>query len=320
MKRIIDKFAIVIDALLSPFVYMSAILLSIIRRYGIHKMRISKRIFMKVGVFPIIDHYYEPLFKSSLIARSLNMDRRLTGMQWNVDEQLNTLRKFNYNDELLQIPMERTEKLEFFYGNGYFGPGDAEYLYNVIRLFRPTMIIEIGSGNSTLMAINAIRSNRAEDIAYECRHICIEPNECAWLEGLDIELVRTRAEKVRLSLFESLGRNDLLFIDSSHVIRPQGDVLFEYLEVLPVLKKGVIVHIHDIFSPKDYPADVIIERVRFWNEQYLLEAFMTMNRDFRIVGALNYLKHKHFAELSAKCPILKMEPHHEPGSFYIVRD
>jgi len=75
-----------------------------------------------------------------------------------------------------------------------------------------------------------------------------------------------------------------LFIDSSHIIRPQGDVLFEYLEILPILNAGVFVHIHDIFTPKDYLSEWILDGKVFWNEQYLLEAFLSFNTCFKIMG------------------------------------
>ena len=88
-------------------------------------------------------------------------------------------------------------------------------------------------------------------------------------------------------------KNDILFIDSSHIIRPQGDVLFEYLEILPILNPGVVVHIHDIFSPKDYLDNWIINDHLFWNEQYLLEAFLSFNNNSPFIdGLLNALKNK----------------------------
>jgi hypothetical protein len=132
-------------------------------------------------------------------------------------------------------------------------------------------------------------------------------------------MVRERVERAAPALFEGLGQGDILFIDSSHVIRPQGDVVFEYLELLPKLASGVLVHVHDIYTPRDVPDDWIHERVRFWNEQYLLEAFLSFNREFRVVAALNHLKHDHFEALAACCPILGEEPHREPGSFWIAR-
>ena len=124
--------------------------------------------------------------------------------------------------------------------------------------------------------------------------------------------------KVLIVIFFSILENgDILFIDSSHVIRPQGDVLFEYLEVLPSLNKGVIVHIHDIFSPKDYPEAWIKNEVKFWNEQYLLEAFLYSNTDWEIIGALNFLHHNYYEKLKETCCYLT--PDREPGSFYIKK-
>lgn len=117
------------------------------------------------------------------------------------------------------------------------------------------------------------------------------------------------------SFFKQLQENDLLFIDSSHVIRPQGDVLFEYLEVLPVLNRGVIVHIHDIFSPRNYLRQWLQDEVKLWNEQYLLEAFLSNNGCWEIIGALNYLHHNHYDKLKRVAPFLT--PTREPGSFYI---
>ena len=130
-------------------------------------------------------------------------------------------------------------------------------------------------------------------------------------------VIRQKVEGLGKAVFAELEKGDILFIDSSHIIRPQGDVLFEYLESLPSLNRGVIVHIHDIFSPKDYLKEWVTNEVRFWNEQYLLEAFLTCNRDWKIIGALNYLHHNHFERLQEKCPFLTKD--REPGSFYVEK-
>lgn len=202
--------------------------------------------------------------------------------------------------------------------NGAFESGDAEYWYQLIRATKPQRIIEIGSGSSTLMAIKAVEKNFNDAPSSErCEHICIEPYEMPWLEEVAVSVVRKKVENLELSFFAKLQENDILFIDSTHIIRPQGDVLFEYLQLLPSLKKGVIVHIHDIFSPKNYPHQWLQDEVRFWNEQYLLEAFLTHNRDWRIVGALNYLRHNHYDKLKMVAPSLT--PEREPGSFYIQK-
>ena len=101
------------------------------------------------------------------------------------------------------------------------------------------------------------------------------------------------------------------------MIRPQGDVLFEYLQLLPTINKGVIVHVHDIFTPRDYLEEWLKEGVNFWNEQYLLEAFLTYNSEFEILCVVNYLKHNHFKKNSVSCPFLTIK--REPGSFWMKR-
>ncbi|MCH8012397.1 MAG: class I SAM-dependent methyltransferase [Candidatus Marinimicrobia bacterium] len=317
MKKFIKFFIPIVDVFLSPFVYPSAFLLKIIRRAGVHRLPFCKKVLLNVGVFPIRNHYHEPLFDEREIRYPLSENRRLPGIDWNVTEQLTILASFNFNEELNNIPTSKVDDLTFYMSNRAFSSGDAEYWYSLIRLKKPKRIIEIGSGNSTLMAMKAIARNKKETTSYKCKHICIEPYRRPWLEKSGVSVIRQKVEDVNSNLFSELGENDILFIDSSHIIRPQGDVLFEYLQLLPTLQRGVIVHIHDIFSPKDYPDEWVKEKVRFWNEQYLLEAFLTSNRDWKIIGALNYLHHNHYEKLKDKCPFLTSD--REPGSFYIQK-
>jgi len=319
IRKIMVPFFPVLDVLLSPFTLFSSILLFAIRKIRVSNMPISKKIFKAVGVFPITNHYYEPLFDDRKLKVPLNKDRSIPGIKWNSETQLSLLEKFNYQDELNRIPWDKTGELSFFFNNPSLGPGDAEYLYCMIRHFKPGRIIEIGSGYSTLMAKEAIENNKRENSLYNCEQICIEPYEMPWLEKTGVQVIRKLVENVDVSFFSSLQNNDILFIDSSHMIRPQGDVLYEFLEILPSLNPGVVIHIHDIFSPKDYTKKHIVEDVLFWNEQYLLEAFLSCNRDFAIIGALNYLKTHFPAKLNAKMPVLRNHPDHVPGSFWIKK-
>ncbi|MBM3437339.1 MAG: class I SAM-dependent methyltransferase, partial [Bacteroidetes bacterium] len=179
------------------------------------------------------------------------------------------------------------------------------------------------SGFSTLMALKGIEKNRSEDSAYSCNMMCIEPYEMEWLEKTEATIIRKKVEDIEMSFFGKLDKNDILFIDSSHIIRPQGDVLFIYLQILPVIRPGVFIHIHDIFTPKDYLDEWIFGNIRLWNEQYLVEAFLSYNENFKITGALNYLRHNHYQEFAAKCPVLKKHiesgTEREPGSLWLVK-
>jgi predicted O-methyltransferase YrrM len=313
----------VLDFTLLPFTFLGGIILKMMRNKYFAGYPLNKKLLLKIGVFPITDHYYEPLFNPKYIRHSLDTDRYLPSIDMNIQEQLGLLEKFNYSGELLEIPVDKPSTLDYYYNNYSFLSGDGEFLYNMIRFFKPGRIIEIGSGFSTLMASQAIRKNVNENGNYSCQFTCIEPFEHPWLEELNVKVLRNLVEKVDLSFFESLNENDILFIDSSHIIKPQGDVLYLFMHVLPVLKPGVIIHIHDIFTPKDYLEEWIVKKNRLWNEQYLLEAFLSFNEKFKIIGALNFLRHFHYHELTEKCPILKMQIDsgisREPGSFWIKK-
>ena len=319
MKRIIIKSILYLGA---PFTFLSSVWLKFVKNNGTG--RIAEFIFMKLGIFPILDHYYQPMINpKKYLTKSLRDDRELLGVDINAEEQLNLLSKFNYNEELLEFPLDKRKDYEYFYNNSNYSSGDAEYLYNIIRHFKPNRIIEIGSGYSTLMVRNAISNNKLEETNYTCHHICIEPYEVQWLEELGVEVIREKVEKLDKSIFQNLKSNDILFIDSSHIIRPQGDVLFEYLEILPSLKSGVLVHVHDIFTPKDYLDEWVYGHF-FWNEQYIVEAFLTFNSEFRIIGALNYLAHNHRKELAEKCPFFASNKgfernKSEPRAFWMIK-
>lgn len=304
-----------IDIFTVPFTLMAVLFLkpiSIMIRF----LPLNNKIFMKFGLLPIRDHYYQPLINPRKhLKKSLRDDRNLPGIDFNVNEQLSILRAFDFNNELEQFPINKRSELEYYYKNGSFESGDGEFLYNMIRLKKPTRFIEIGSGLSTLIANSAIKKNNNK-----CKHICVEPYEAEWINQLEVQVIRKKVEEVSIEEFRQLQKNDILFIDSSHIIRPQGDVLFEYLEILPQLNSGVIIHVHDILSPKDYLDEFVFNYHYLWNEQYLLEAFLTNNNNFRIIGAVNYLKHHYFEELSAKCPILKQQEYREPGSFWMMKN
>ncbi len=317
MKRFLRERLPLVDLLAAPFVWLAAILLRTVRRVGVQRLPRSKRMLLQAGVFPVRDHFYEPLFDAKHLRRSLDEDRKLPGIDWNVPEQLELLGRIRTSAELDDVPQSSDDPLTFHWSNGAFDSGDAEFWYHLIRLKKPARIFEIGSGHSTLMARRAIRANQAEAPGYSCQHLCIEPYQMPWLERAGVTVLRQRVEELDVAFFQQLERGDVLFIDSSHVIRPQGDVLFEYLELLPTLKAGVIVHVHDVRSPRDYLRRWLFDEVRLWNEQYLLEAFLTHNREWKILAALNHLQHHHGELLREKCRHLT--PEWEPMSFYMEK-
>jgi hypothetical protein len=300
---------------LMPLVYLTAWLMKGVRRTGLQKLPLCRAALLRVGVLPVRDHYYEPQFDFGAARPAFSEDRPLPGIDWNLPGQLAFLAQLRFSSEVASLPTAPRGPLEFHLNNGFFESGDAEVWYQVIRACKPKRVFEIGSGFSTLLALQAIRQNQLDDPGYRCQHVCVEPYEAPWLEQSGVTVLRQRVEDVELSFFAALEADDILFIDSSHVIRPQGDVVFEFLQLLPSLQRGVIVHVHDICSPKNYLRVWLEDEMRLWNEQYLLEAFLTHNHDWEVLAALNHLHHHHFERLKAVAPMVT--PQREPVSFYL---
>ncbi len=301
----------------TPITVLSAYWFRGILRKGINPTEDS--ILMKAGILPIQDHYYQPLINPKKHLRHPLHQARTVDIDWNLDKQLRLLNAFDFKNEILEIPMDKPETLGYYYNNPSFGSGDAEYLYCMIRHFKPKTMLEVGSGNSTLLSTKAIQKNREEQPDYTCHHLCIEPYEEPWLETLNLEVIRKPVETLDIDLFKQLQKDDILFIDSSHIIRAQGDVLHLILTVLPQLNKGVIIHFHDIFTPRDYPEKWLIQDHYLWNEQYILEAFLLYNDHFEIIGATNYLSQNQQDLFQKKCPVFATQSHRQPGSFWIQK-
>jgi predicted O-methyltransferase YrrM len=325
MEKIKKIIFINLDIFIVPISFLFLKFFKFLRKRYFKFFPLQKILCDKIGVFPIIDHYYDPLFQKKNLRYFFNKERNLIGIDFNDQEQLQIFSKFNYNNELIKFPLEKTKnKIEYCYNHGSFRAGDGELLYNMIRLFKPNIFIEVGSGYSTLMAANAIKENMQQNTVYMCEHTCIEPYERIWLDKMDFNVMRKKVEEVEHDFFQKLNNNDILFIDSSHISKPQGDVNYLFLEIIPSLKSGVIVHIHDIFTPQDYPIEWIGHY--FGNEQYILESFLTFNKEYKIIAAANYLSNKYPEQFASKCPVYSSQRGDvpislwmRPSSFWIVK-
>lgn len=312
MKNVLYK---IIDFLFFPLTIIIFPIFKLLRRIGFEHLRINKLLLKQIGIFPINNHYYEPRF---VYPPNFYFNQiRTIPFEIELVKQLSLLSQLSYSGELYSFPACIPINIGgFFVNNPNFGAGDVDLYYLIIRKFKPRRIIEVGSGYCTMVCLKAIEQNILEDIQTEL--ICIEPFEMPILnQEKNITLVRKPVEEVGLELFQSLGENDILFIDSSHIIRPGNDLLHIYFEIFPILKKGVIIHIHDIFSPRHYPKEWLTEKMRFWNEQYLLEAFLHNNHDYQVLFTANHLVKNHYAE--AKKVLIHLQPNSEPSSFWMQK-
>ncbi len=242
------------------------------------------------GFHVIPAHYYSPVPKVSALHPSVWPKRdSVPGVDLAIPSALQLLQSLagDFGEEFALFPAEPlADRRRFTLANIGYGPGDAELYYAMLRRFKPARVIEIGCGNSTQVASLALRKNREEHPRRNFEYVCVEPYLPDYLrpapDGVT-EVIETGVQATPLELFSRLESGDFLFIDSTHVAALGSDVLFEYLEILPRLKPGVIIHIHDIFLPLEYPERWAREQRFFWNEQYLLQAFLLHNEAYEVI-------------------------------------
>lgn len=175
------------------------------------------------------------------------------------------------SEHLQQISPEKnpTNRYQPHWNNGFLPGLDILSLYTFLTTKKPGKYVEIGSGNSTLVAAKAKREHQLST-----EIISIDPQPRAEMDEVADKIIREPFENIDFNFLNSLGENDILFVDNSHRVLPNSDATVFFLEVLPRLKKGVIVHIHDIYIPYDYPQFMCD---RFYSEQYMLAAFLLAN-------------------------------------------
>ena len=257
----------------------------------------------RMGFHVTPNHFHQPIPDSGALPEALwTRQSEMVGVDMNEPFQLHLLQDAfpRFHDEYRHFAREKTRvPHEFYYNNGFFNGADAPILYCMVRHFRPKRIIEIGSGFSTMIsAAAALRNGHTELIAIEPH-----PGDLlrAGFPGLSA-LIPQKVEEVDPMLFSTLQSGDILFVDSSHAVRTGGDVTFIYLELLPRLPDGVVVHFHDIFLPREYPREWVVDKRIFWTEQYLLHAFLLFNRAFRVILSTVFMGERHPEKLRAAFP------------------
>lgn len=242
-------------------------------------------------------HFYSPIVDVAEV-RSREAEiwaprKQLPGIDWNESGQLALLECFRpYAGEIEYPETETSDPTRYYYGNDQFPALDADVLFCMLRHHRPARMIEVGSGFSSLIAADVNRrfmDNRMD-------FTCIEPYPRQFLRDGVPGITRLLVEKVQSvdpGVFRQLKEGDVLFIDSSHVSKTGSDVNRLFLEILPQIQPGVLIHIHDIFLPSDYPRRWVIEEGRHWNEQYLVQAFLIFNQCFEIVWGSYFMSLHH---------------------------
>lgn len=268
-------------------------------------------------------HYSQPIPDTHTLAEELwKRPSDLFGIHMDEQAMLELLARFRaqFKAEYDAFPLTAgSTACTYYVNNGFFEAVDGEVLYCMVRRFQPRRIVEVGSGFSTRLLARAVLRNRELDPGYACDLVAIDPApRVEWADGLAglVRRIPEALQRVPAREVEGLGENDILFIDSSHILKIGSDVQHLFCHVLPRLRRGVLIHFHDVFLPAEYPRHWVMEQHRFWNEQYLLQAVLALSSRFRVVWAGSYMHLKHPERLQAAFgsydPATRW-----PGSFWV---
>jgi predicted O-methyltransferase YrrM len=280
----------------------------------LHPLEHDRREAERIGAAPFLDwmppgHFYSPVPAMSELEQR---DRELFSPPWpesvpgvdmNHVGQLEFVEKLKrYHDEY-EFPTAKSPDRRYFSKNGSYEVADSLVLHGMIREFQPRRIIEVGSGHSSCMMLDTIEAHVGHDVQLtliepypELVQSLLEPTD------LDrVEIIDQGVQQVPIERFLALDADDILFIDSSHVVKTGSDVISELLEILPRLAPGVVIHLHDIFYPFEYGRP-LVQQGRAWSEAYLLRGFLAFNHDFEVLFFNDYLRKRAQDQLEAHLP------------------
>jgi len=253
-------------------------------------------------------HYYSPIVNLDEIRQrehEIWVDPGfvvMSAIDLNINYQKSLIEKFSIFYKEIPFPDRKDNTYRYFYQNPAFSYSDAIILYSVIRYFEPSNIIEVGSGYSSALILDSLDLLSRPDVNVTF----IEPYNEKLLSLISendkkrVLILKDKLEYISLDFFNQLDMNDILFIDSTHIVKTGSDVNCLLLSILPNLKKGVFIHFHDIFFPFEYPKEWVYEG-RSWNEAYFLRSFLMFNKSFKILLFSDFL-HKLHPECFSQMP------------------
>lgn len=224
-----------------------------------------------------------------------HIPREIPGIDLNVKRQLQLFEDFKKYCKEQPFAAYKQTNLRYFFENTAYLYSDAIFFHCMTRQFKPTKIIEVGSGHSSCVALDTNELFFNEKI--ECTFI--EPYQELLLSLIkprdkdNIEVISKKLQDVEPERFKELSAGDFLFVDSTHVSKTNSDVNHILFKVLPILESGVYVHFHDIFYPSEDPKEWVYEG-RSWNEGYFLRAFLQYNNAFEIIFFNTFLEHFYY--------------------------
>lgn len=264
---------------------------------------------VKASGFVPPGHFYSPVVSIEEAKRDErrifeDIPRTLAGIDLNESGQLENLERFEQLYSSIDFPETKSSNYRYYYDNPAYSYSDAIMLHCMMRWAKPKRIIEVGSGFSSCAMLDT--NERHLDLSVEFTFVEPYPRLLKSLvrsDDLDsVNIIESRLQDVPVNHFLQLSSDDFLFIDSTHVSKTGSDVNYLLFEILPNLKSGVYIHIHDIFYPFEYPKEWIFGG-RSWNEIYALRAFLQFNAEFTVEMMNTFVEHFHPQRFATRMPL-----------------
>jgi hypothetical protein len=250
---------------------------------------LARRVAERAGLQLVLKTFYSPIPDLSSLPESVWVDADpLRGIELDLDSQVERLRA-SLAVHIAEFDRAMGQGIGYVASNASYPLPDARLLYAIVREGRPARIVELGSGQTTRVIAAACAANAAAGA--KSRYEAYDPFPVGMedpLPGLRA-LHRVPAQEVPEDVFQRLGAGDVLFVDTTHTVKIGSDVNHIILRILPLLAPGVIVHFHDICLPYEYPRYLLEDYALYWAEQYLLQAFLSMNPSFEVLYATDAL-------------------------------
>lgn len=266
-------------------------------------------------------HYYSPIPRQAEVLeyeQSLQRNNfELPDITLNKASQFKLLQEYHEFYVDIPFPEQKRPDYRYYYDQGFFSYADAIFLYSFLRKNHPGRIVEVGSGFSSAVILDTVEGFFDQ----QPKITLIDPDSDRLMSLLKphdqekIKIINKKVQDAPLEIFTSLGSGDLLFIDSTHVLKCGSDVQFLLFEIIPKLSPGVFVHFHDVFLPFEYPSDWLARGI-YWNEDYFLRAFLAYNSQWSIYFFNTYVAYSFKDFLEAKMPLCLKTP---GGSLYIQK-
>lgn len=287
------------------------------RRLGLrHAVHVAAR---ELGYDLVKRHYYSEVPDLDALPAGIWTARSaLSGVRFDIEGGLRFVRE-QLADLITEFtaPMTSTgDPGDYYFQNTFYEGLDAETLYAMVRRSRPRRVLELGSGMSTLVIAAARRRNGLDGTRHDVYDPFPRPELLPALTAA-CHLHRVSATAVPLSEFSALEAGDVLFVDTTHTVKIGSDVNRVILDVLPTLSPGVLVHLHDIYLPYEYPREFFTDLGFSWAEQYLLQAFLAFNPEYEILFGNAALAHEHGPEIRELMPSAAGSD--RPSAFWIRR-